>query len=114
MYTCVNMAKKLYIYLFNCNFISPKCDWFHHLSPQYFPKFLTCLCGRVVSKSHLPTLILTCLWMSGRVLTKALLLEDNNVQIFLCQIKSISFLMENKIIQGNMNVYYFTLKVKFR
>ena len=30
-----------------------------------FSKFLTCLCGRVVSKSHLPTLILTCLWMSA-------------------------------------------------
>ena len=39
-----------------------------------FPDFfLTCLCGRVVSKTHLPTLILTCLWMSGQVLTKALL-----------------------------------------
>ena len=32
---------------------------------EYFPKFLTCLCGRVVSKSHLPTLILTCLWTSA-------------------------------------------------
>ena len=62
-------------YIFDCNFIGPKCHWFHHLSSQYFPKFLTCLCGRVVSKSHLPTLILTCLWTSGRVLTKALLIK---------------------------------------
>ena len=32
---------------------------------EHFPKFLTCLCGRVVSKGHLPTLILTCLWTSA-------------------------------------------------
>ena len=30
-----------------------------------FAKFLTCLCGQVVSKSHLPILISTCLWMSA-------------------------------------------------
>ena len=33
---------------------------------------LTCFCGRVVSKIHLSTLILTCLWTSKRVLTKSL------------------------------------------
>ena len=32
---------------------------------EYFPKFLTCFSGQVVPKSHLPTLILTCLWMSA-------------------------------------------------
>ena len=41
-------------------------------SPIFAPQIFTCLCGRVVSKSHLPTGILTCLWTSGRVLTKAL------------------------------------------
>ena len=35
---------------------------------------LTCFCGRVVSKIHSSTLILTCLWTSKQVLTKALLL----------------------------------------
>ena len=30
-----------------------------------FQNFWTCLCGRVVSKSHLPTVILTCLWTSA-------------------------------------------------
>ena len=35
-------------------------------------KIVTCLCGRVVSKIHLSTLILTCLWTSKRVLTKSL------------------------------------------
>ena len=38
----------------------------------YCSKNLTCFCGRVVSKIHSSTLILTCLWMSKRVLTKAL------------------------------------------
>ena len=42
-----------------------------------------CLCGRVVSKVYSPTLILTCLWASGRVLMKALgrhffVLAENN------------------------------------
>ena len=32
---------------------------------------LTCLCGRAVSKIHFPTLILICLWASGRVLTES-------------------------------------------
>ena len=40
----------------------------------YCSKNLTCFCGRVVSKIHSSTLILTCLWTSKRVLTKALLL----------------------------------------
>ena len=35
----------------------------------------TCLCGWVISIIHLPTLILTCLWTSGWVLTKALGLQ---------------------------------------
>ena len=38
----------------------------------YCSKNLTCFCGRVVSKIHSSTLILTCLWTSKRVLTKAL------------------------------------------
>ena len=36
------------------------------------PKNLTGFCGRVVSKIHSSTLILTCLWTSKRVLMKAL------------------------------------------
>ena len=39
----------------------------------YCSKNLTCFCGRVVSKIHSSTLILTCLWTSKRVLTKSLL-----------------------------------------
>ena len=35
-------------------------------------RIITCLCGRVVSKIHSSTLILTCLWTSKRVLTKSL------------------------------------------
>ena len=38
----------------------------------YCSKNLTCFCGRVVSKIHSSTLILTCLWMSKRVLMKSL------------------------------------------
>ena len=38
----------------------------------YCSKNLTCFCGWVVSKIHSSTLILTCLWTSKRVLTKAL------------------------------------------
>ena len=38
----------------------------------YCSKNLTCFCGRVVSKIHSSTLILTCLWTSKRVLTKSL------------------------------------------
>ena len=38
------------------------------------PKIVTCFCGRVVSKIHSSTLILTCLWTSKRVLTKSLYL----------------------------------------
>ena len=41
----------------------------------YCSKNLTCFCGWVVSKIHSSTLILTCLWTSKRVLTKALNLE---------------------------------------
>ena len=42
---------------------------------MYCSKNLTCFCGRVVSKIHSSTLILTCLWTSKRVLMKALFLE---------------------------------------
>ena len=38
----------------------------------YCSKNLTCFCERVVSKIHLSTLILTCLWTSKGVLTKSL------------------------------------------
>ena len=39
----------------------------------YCSKNLTCFCGWVVFKIHSSTLILTCLWTSKQVLTKALL-----------------------------------------
>ena len=38
----------------------------------------TRLCGRVVSIIHWPRLIFTCLWTSGRVLTKALTVWQDN------------------------------------
>ena len=47
---------------------------------------MTCLCGWVVSKIHLSTLILTCLWTSKRVLTKSLNLIPAQKQC--CEIMS--------------------------
>ena len=52
----------------------------------YCSKNLTCFCGRVVSKIHSSTLILTCLWTSKRVLTKALQAEPILISIiFQCE-----------------------------
>ena len=50
-------------YMFNCNFIGGQ--WLKSICQKegIFSTFLTCFCGRVVSKSHL--LILTCLWTSA-------------------------------------------------
>ena len=56
--------------------------WLKYAERKYFAssfildikiqKIVTCLCGWVVFKTHSPTLILTCLWMSKGVLTKSL------------------------------------------
>ena len=49
---------------------------------NWFLGIWTCLCGRVVSIIHLSTLILTCLWTSGQVLTKALSMSPVSLRVF--------------------------------
>ena len=75
------------------------------------------LCGLVVSKTHLPTLILTCLWTSGRVLTKALTLckrlcfyflysrggRDTEKRWWGCSDQIGTIPMERKIVQWSMH-----------
>ena len=68
-------------------------------------KNLTCFCGRVVSKIHSSTLILTCLWTSKRVLTKSLSCISKKVLFYACRFITRGYLSPHSPDPGVMELW---------